>query len=164
MSTDGTDDVEGRSSVTHVLGVALQMSGDLEGARDVMAERLALARAAGDDFIVWVESANLSMVERRLGNVDRAVALASDALRMISTGSDEMAIAWTINGLAAATAATGAHQRAGDTPRAGRGDAGAGRRRVATRRASATRRDDGDPRRGARAGRAGRRTLRPVPP
>ena len=111
-ATEGTDDVEGRSSVTHVLGVALQMSGDLAGARDVMAERLTLARVKGDDFIVWVESSNLSMVERRLGNVDRAVALANDALRMISTGSDEMAIAWTINGLAAATAAQGAHQRA----------------------------------------------------
>ena len=35
-TTDGMSDSDGRSSAMHVLGVALQMSGDLEGARTVM--------------------------------------------------------------------------------------------------------------------------------
>lgn len=45
-------DSEGRSSADHFLGVALQMSGDLEGARDVMQERLEHARGAGNEFVV----------------------------------------------------------------------------------------------------------------
>lgn len=111
-ASEGTDDRDGRSSVMHVLGVALQMSGDLEGARDVMSERMALGRASGDAFVVWVESANLSMVERQLGNLDRAASLAIESLRLIGDGSDEMAIAWGINGLAAVIAAKGDHHRA----------------------------------------------------
>ena len=106
--THGNDDGdEGRSSVLHVLGVALQMSGDLEGARGVMSRRLALGRERGDEFIVWVESANLSMVERQLGNLDRAEELAHQALSIDAARGDEMSIAWTINGLAAVTAAKG---------------------------------------------------------
>jgi hypothetical protein len=65
-----TSDLEvsdGRSSAEHVLGVALQMSGDLEGAREVMAERLEHARSGGNAYVVAMESANLSMVERQLG-------------------------------------------------------------------------------------------------
>jgi hypothetical protein len=105
-------DSEGRSSADHVLGVALQMSGDLEGARDVMQERLEHARAAGNEFIVFTESANLSMVERQLGNLDRAEALSLEALRFAVANRDEMAIPWTINGLAAVTAAQGRLVRA----------------------------------------------------
>ena len=63
--TDGTDDVEGRSSVTHVLGVALQMSGDLEGARDVMSERLATARASPDRAAVRRSRRRALINERR---------------------------------------------------------------------------------------------------
>lgn len=111
-ATDGTDDREGRSSVMHVLGVALQMSGDLEGARTVMDERRALAREQGDTLVVWTETANLSMVERQLGNVDRAEALSREALQTIRDGGDELAIAWTLNGLAASTAAVGDPDRA----------------------------------------------------
>ena len=103
---------EGRSSADHVLGVALQLAGDLEGARDVMSERLERARAAGNDFVVAVESANLSMVERKLGNLDGAEALSLEALRTVSRLGDEMAIAWVINGLAAVTAAQGRLERA----------------------------------------------------
>lgn len=109
---DGTDDTEGRSSVMHVLGVALQMSGDLEGARAVMEDRRSLAREQGDTFVAWVETANLSMVERQLGDIDRAEALSREALAMIRDGGDELAIAWTLNGLAASTAAIGEHERA----------------------------------------------------
>jgi tetratricopeptide (TPR) repeat protein len=102
----------GRSSAEHVLGVALQLSGDLEGARDVMQARLDSARTAGNEFVVFVESSNLSMVERKLGNLDRAETLSLEALRIVTGKHDEMAIPWVINGLAAVTAAKGNHQRA----------------------------------------------------
>ena len=46
-----------------------------------MTRRLELARENGDEFIVWVESSNLSMVERQLGNLDRAEALSREALQ-----------------------------------------------------------------------------------
>jgi tetratricopeptide (TPR) repeat protein len=111
--TAGRDDAdEGRSSVLHVLGVALQMSGDLNGARQVMSQRLASAAQRGDTFVAWVESANLSMVERQLGNLDRAEELACQALKIDVGRRDEMSIAWTVNGLAAVTAAKGALDRA----------------------------------------------------
>jgi tetratricopeptide (TPR) repeat protein len=103
---------EGRSSADHVLGVALQMSGDLEGARDVMEERLAHARHTGNEFVVFVESANLSMVERQLGNLDRAEGLSLAALGYAVAQRDEMSIPWSINGLAAVTAAQGRLERA----------------------------------------------------
>jgi non-specific serine/threonine protein kinase len=105
-------DSEGRSSADHVLGVALQMSGDLQGARDVMLERLQNARASNNKFVVFVESANLSMVERQLGNADRAEALSLEALRIVTAKRDEMAIPWVLNGLAAVTAAQGRLERA----------------------------------------------------
>jgi tetratricopeptide (TPR) repeat protein len=82
--TDGAGHGEGRSSATHVLGVALQMSGDLEGARAVMSERLAGAREQGDEFVIFVEASNLSMVERQLGHLDLAEALSMEALRISS--------------------------------------------------------------------------------
>jgi tetratricopeptide (TPR) repeat protein len=111
--TEGlTDSDPGRSSALHVLGVALQMSGDLEAAREVMSARLAMGRSAGDEFIVWVESANLSMVERRLGNLERAEELALQALVIDAARGDEMSIAWTINSVAAVTAARGDYERA----------------------------------------------------
>jgi tetratricopeptide (TPR) repeat protein len=103
---------EGRSSADHVIGVALQMSGDLEGARGVMEQRLRRAREGGNEFVVSVESGNLSMVERQLGNLERAEALSKDAIRIMHRLGDEMAVAWLINGLAAVTAAAGAHARA----------------------------------------------------
>ena len=111
-ATETTPDAEGRSSSLHVLGVALQMSGDFEGARDVMTTRLELGRAAGNEFIVWVESSNLSMVERQLGNLDRAEELSREALRIVQARGDAMAIPWIINGLAAVTAAKGNLDRA----------------------------------------------------
>lgn len=112
VTEDLPDTDPGRSSTLHVLGVALQMSGDLEAAGEVMEARLAMGRSSGDDFVVWVESANLSMVERQLGNLDRAEELARQALTIGAARGDEMSIAWIINGLAAVTAAQADHERA----------------------------------------------------
>ena len=106
------DSDPGRSSALHVLGVALQMSGDLEAAREVMSARLSMGRSTGDEFVVWVEAANLSMVERRLGNLERAEELALQALRIDAARGDEMSIAWTVNSIAAVSAAKGDHDRA----------------------------------------------------
>jgi tetratricopeptide (TPR) repeat protein len=103
---------DGRSSADHVLGVALQMAGDLAGARDVMTERLERARAAGNALAVMSESGNLSMVERQLGNLDRAEAFSREALRIVIDQGDEMALPWILNGLAAVTAAQGHLERA----------------------------------------------------
>jgi tetratricopeptide (TPR) repeat protein len=110
--TEGSAPGDGRSSALHVLGVALQMGGDLEGARDVMAARRDLASETGDEFVVWVESANMSMVERQLGAMDRAEALSRDALAIVYRRNDAMGIPWVLNGLAAVTAAKGDVERA----------------------------------------------------
>lgn len=111
--TDGLDDADlGRSSALHVLGVALQLTGDLAGAREVMSARLEAGRSRGDEFVVWSESANLSTVERKLGNLDRAEELAREALSLCARRADEMATAWVLNGLAAVTAARGRRERA----------------------------------------------------
>jgi non-specific serine/threonine protein kinase len=105
--TEGTSDTEGRSSAMHVLGVAHQMSGDLEAASVVMGERLALGRQQGDAHVVAVESANLSMVERQRGDLDRAAALARDALLTFRRLGDALAVAWSANSAAAVAAARG---------------------------------------------------------
>jgi ATP/maltotriose-dependent transcriptional regulator MalT len=110
--TEGTEDTDGRSSALHVLGVAHQMSGDLEAARVVMGERLALGRQQGDTFVVAVESANLSMVERQRGDFERAGELARDALVTFHRLGDALAVAWSANSVAAVAAAQG------DLPRA----------------------------------------------
>jgi tetratricopeptide (TPR) repeat protein len=105
--TQDLPDSVGRSSAEHVLGVALQMAGDLAGARDVMTERLRHARETGNEFVVFVESSNLSIVERKLGNLAAAEALSRDALRIVVRKNDQMAIPWVINGLAAVAAEQG---------------------------------------------------------
>ena len=110
--TRDVPDSAGRSSALHVLGVALQMSGDLESAREVMRERLATGRAANNNSIVFIESANLSMVERQLGNLDEAEALSKEAVRITVESGDQMALPWVLNGLAAVTEAKADHERA----------------------------------------------------
>jgi tetratricopeptide (TPR) repeat protein len=102
----------GRSSAEHVLGVALQLAGDLEGAREVMTTRLERARRDGLRFVVFSESANLSMVERQLGNLARARELSLEALDIVVGNDDEMATAWVLNGIAAVEAAMGRMERA----------------------------------------------------
>jgi tetratricopeptide (TPR) repeat protein len=111
--TAGLDDADlGRSSALHVLGVALQMAGDLTAAREVMSARLEMGRSRGDEFVVRVETANLSMVERQLGNLDRAEQLSREAMALGARRADVMATAWMFNGLAAITAARGRYERA----------------------------------------------------
>jgi non-specific serine/threonine protein kinase len=99
--TEGTDDLSGRSSAMHVLGVAAQMAGDFLEAREVMSQRIALARQLGNIATISMESGNLSMVERQLGNLDAAEALAREALEIDYERGDAQAIPWKINGLAA---------------------------------------------------------------
>ena len=110
--TAGVPGSAGRSSALHVLGVALQMTGDLEGAREVMRERLETGRAANNASVVFVESGNLSMVERQLGNLDEAEALSREAVGITIDRGDQMALPWMLNGLAAVTAAKAEHERA----------------------------------------------------
>lgn len=101
---EATNDEAGRSSAMHVLGVAAQMAGDLLEARDVMSRRIALARHTGDLYTVSSECGNLCMVERQLGNLDGAEALAKEALEIDIRSGNEMAIPWKVNGLAAVAA------------------------------------------------------------
>jgi non-specific serine/threonine protein kinase len=110
--TEGTDDREGRSSAMHVLGVAYQMNGEFEAAARMMSERIALGRETGNDFLVAVESANLSMVKRQLGNLAAAEDLSRTALATFHRLGEALATAWSANGLAAVTAAKGDLERA----------------------------------------------------
>ena len=47
-----------------------------------MTQRLALVRATGNEFLIASEACNLSMVERQLGNLTRAEALARETLEI----------------------------------------------------------------------------------
>lgn len=110
--TDGTDDVEGRSSAMHVLGVAHQMAGELDEASRVMSDRLELGRSTGNGYVIAVESANLSMVERQLGRPERADDLAIESLMTFHRLGDHLAVAWAANSVAATAAALGQLDRA----------------------------------------------------
>jgi non-specific serine/threonine protein kinase len=112
VTDDLPDDDPGRSSAIHVLGPALQMCGDLEGARTVIEQRLTTAARQGDQFVVWSESSNLSMVERQLGNLDRAEQLSRQAVDTEAARNHDLNLSWTLNGLAAVTAARGDWPRA----------------------------------------------------
>jgi non-specific serine/threonine protein kinase len=110
--TEGLPDSTGRSSAQHVLGVSLQMTGDLAGAREVMGARLGRAREQGNEFVVFVEASNLSMVERQLGHLEAAEGLSLEALEIVGKRRDPMTTAWILNGLAAVIAAKGDMSRA----------------------------------------------------
>jgi tetratricopeptide (TPR) repeat protein len=110
--TDGTDDRIGRSGAMHVLGVAAQMAGDFQEAGQVMRARIALGRETGNMAIVGLESGNLSMVERQLGNLEEAERLAHEGLQIAVDRTDELAIPWMTNAVAAVAAARGSHERA----------------------------------------------------
>ncbi len=110
--TEGTDDREGRSSAMHVLGAAHQMSGEYEMASEVMRARISLGRETGNETLIAIESANLSMVERQLGHLDEALVLSRAALEITSRLGDQLMIPWVVNGLAAVTAARGDLERA----------------------------------------------------
>ena len=109
--TDGTGERLGRGNALHVLAVCAQMQGDLLEARDLQTERIRLAREMGNVATVGFESGNLSMVERQLGNLDRAEALARDALTIYDQREDR-AIPLGISGLAAIAAERGQTERA----------------------------------------------------
>jgi tetratricopeptide (TPR) repeat protein len=112
QTVEGTDDLVGRSNALHVLGVAGRGRGDLRRARDLMIQRIELARALGNFETISSESSNLSMVERQLGNLARAEQLATQALRIEERRGDQWAIPYSLNGLAAVAVDTGEFERA----------------------------------------------------
>ena len=99
--SEGAADEPGRSNALHLLGVGAQIAGDLVEARDWMTQRLALVRAVGNEFLVASEAANLSMVERQLGNLEAAEALARESLEIGGRIGDEFMKPFVIAGLAA---------------------------------------------------------------
>jgi tetratricopeptide (TPR) repeat protein len=99
--SDAASDALGQSNALHLLGVGAQMAGDLAEARTWMTRRLALERANGNDFLAASEAANLSMVERQLGDLDAAEDLAREALRISERIGEEFTKPFAIAGLAA---------------------------------------------------------------
>jgi tetratricopeptide (TPR) repeat protein len=106
------EDEPGRSNALHLLGVGAQIAGDLTEAREWMTERLALVRSQGNDFLAASEAANLSMVERQLGNLDVAEELDREALIVGGRIGDEFTKPFAVIGLAAIAAERGDHHRA----------------------------------------------------
>ena len=139
--SEAADDEAGRSNALHLLGVGAQIAGDLFEARRWMAERLALVRSLGNDFLVASEAANLSMVERQLGNLDVAAELDREALVVGGRIGDEFTKPFAIAGLAAIATDRG-KTRAGRNPaRRRRDDDGVPAHGVAAGRAAALRAD-----------------------
>jgi tetratricopeptide (TPR) repeat protein len=111
-ATEGTADRDGRSSATHVLAAAEQMAGNFQTARELMVQRMVMARELGNYAAVAVEASNLSMVERQLGHLDEAEALAREALQIARQRGDEWMIPYVLNGLAAIALERQAFKRA----------------------------------------------------
>lgn len=101
QTVEATDDRIGRANALHVLGVAAQMHGDLEHARDLMTRRIAAARQLGDYLAISSECTNLSMVERQLGNLGRAHHLAMEARRIANRRGARWLVPYDLNGPAA---------------------------------------------------------------
>lgn len=110
--TEGTADRLGRSNAIHVLAVGAQMAGDFIEARELMRERIAMARDEGNLATVGSESGNLSMVERQLGNLDEAEAHARESLVIDDQRGDSWAMPYGLSGLAAIAAERGEFERA----------------------------------------------------
>jgi non-specific serine/threonine protein kinase len=110
--TNGTADRLGRGNALHVLAVGAQMAGDFLEARELMRQRIAMAREEGNLATVGSESGNLSMVERQLGDLDAADALAREALTIYDNRGDSWAIPYGLSGLAAISAERGEFKRA----------------------------------------------------
>jgi hypothetical protein len=106
------DDEAGRSNALHLLGVGAQIAGDLSEARNWMTQRLALVRSQGNEFLVASEAANLSMVERQLGNLDRAEELDREALVIGRRIGDDFTKPFAVIGLAACATDRGRFERA----------------------------------------------------
>ncbi len=98
--SDAADDEAGRSNALHLLGVGAQIAGDLIEAREWMTQRLALVRATGNEFLIGSEACNLSMVERQLGDLDAAEALAREALEIEARTGTKFTTPFAISGLA----------------------------------------------------------------
>jgi tetratricopeptide (TPR) repeat protein len=98
--SDAAGDEPGRSNALHLLGVGAQIAGDLPEARDWMTQRLALVRATGNEFLIGSEACNLSMVERQLGDLDAAEALAREALEIDARAGTQFTTPFAISGLA----------------------------------------------------------------
>ena len=111
VSTAAGDEM-GRSNALHLLGVGAQIAGDLPDARSWMVERLALVRRQGNDFLIASEAANLSMVERQLGDLDAAESLARDALAICDRIGDRFIPPFLFSGLAAIAVERGDDRRA----------------------------------------------------
>jgi tetratricopeptide (TPR) repeat protein len=88
------------------------MQGELEEARRWMSERMALAREDGNYAGLGLEASNLAMVERQLGDLDRAEQLLREALEIFRRRRDEWAIPFGLNGLAAVAVERGELERA----------------------------------------------------
>jgi non-specific serine/threonine protein kinase len=110
--SEGAGDEAGRSNALHLLGVGAQIAGDLPEARDWMTKRLALVRSQGNDFLIASEASNLSMVERQLGNLETAQALAREALEITVRSGDQFTRPFALSGLAAIATERRAFERA----------------------------------------------------
>ena len=110
--SEAAEDERGVSNALHLLGVGAQIAGDLLEAREWMTRRLAVVRATGNSFLVASEASNLSMVERQLGNLDAAEALAREALELGEKIGDQFTTPFAISGLAAIATERGEHARA----------------------------------------------------
>ena len=98
--SDAANDEGGRSNALHLLGVGAQLAGDLLEARAWMIQRLALVRSTDNQFLIASEAANLSMVERQLGELDAAERLAREALEIEARTGDQFTTPFAISGLA----------------------------------------------------------------
>ena len=110
--SEGAGDAPGRSNAIHLLGVGAQIAGDLLEARDWMTQRLALVRATGNQLLIASEACNLSMVERQLGDLDAAEALAREALEIEERSGDQFTMPFAFSGLAAIAAERSQYERA----------------------------------------------------
>jgi non-specific serine/threonine protein kinase len=102
----------GRSDALHLLGVGAQVAGDLPEARTWMVQRLALVRAAGNDFLVASEASNLAMVERQLGDLEAAERLGREAIEICERIGDQFTTPFAIAGLAAVATERSEFERA----------------------------------------------------
>jgi hypothetical protein len=110
--SEAASDEAGRSNALHLLGVGAQIEGDLLEARDWMTQRLALVRETGNAILIASEACNLSMVERQLGDLDTAEALACEALEIEERSGDQFTRPFALSGLAAIATLRGQHPRA----------------------------------------------------
>jgi tetratricopeptide (TPR) repeat protein len=105
--SEAAGDAPGRSNAIHLLGVGAQIAGDLLEARGWMTQRLALVRATDNQVLIASEACNLSMVERQLGDLEAAEALAREALEIEEHTGDQFPMPFAFSGLAAIASARG---------------------------------------------------------